>query len=66
MPTPTHFTGPEVLALLDSPAILAYPAGGGMQIKKAGIIGFGLTIPEAAADWGRKFSQGIVLPKDTT
>jgi hypothetical protein len=66
MLTPTHFTGPEVLALLDSPAILTYPAAGGMQIEKAGIIGFGPTIPEAAADWGRKFSLGIVLPKDTS
>jgi hypothetical protein len=66
MPTPTHFTGPEVLALLDSPAILTYPRDGGVRIEKAGIIGFGLTIPEAAADWGRKFSLGIVLPKDTS
>ncbi|HEV3435822.1 MAG TPA: hypothetical protein VG122_00590 [Gemmata sp.] len=62
---PTHFTGPEVVALLDAPAILSYPTGGGVQIEKAGIIGFGLTVPEAAADWGHKFAKMIAFPKDS-
>jgi hypothetical protein len=66
MSSPPHFTGPEVLALLDSPVTITYPIGGGVQIEKAGIIGIGPTASEAAADWGRKFALGVVLPKDRT
>jgi len=63
MRNPTHYSGPEVVALLDAPAILSYPANGGVHVEKAGVIGFGLTVPEAAADWGRKFAKMVALPK---
>ena len=63
MSKPTHFTGPEVVTMLDAPAILTYPVGGGVQVEKAGVIGFGLTVQEAAADWGRKFAKMVALPK---
>jgi hypothetical protein len=63
MPLPQQFTEQEVTALLDSPTIITYVTGG-VQVEKAGIRGFGQTISEAAADWGRKFAKGICLPKD--
>lgn len=63
MLNPTHFTGPEVVALLDAPAILTYPWGGGVLVEKAGVTGFGQTVPEAAADWGRNFARMVALPK---
>jgi hypothetical protein len=57
MPRPQYFTGPEILALLDAPAVLSHFAGGDVQIEKAGIIGTGPTITHAVAMWGRKFSD---------
>jgi hypothetical protein len=58
-----HFTVQEVLAMFDSLAVLSYPTDGGVQVLKAGVIGFGLTVSEAVADWGRRFAQMIALPK---
>jgi len=58
---PRQFTEEEVVALLDSPTIITHLTVG-VQVKKAGVVGFGLTIQEAAADWGRKFSEGINHP----
>jgi hypothetical protein len=65
MSFPSHFTDAEIIALLDSATILSHIVGGSVQIEKAGIIGTGSTISEAAADWGQKFALGIALPKDT-
>jgi hypothetical protein len=64
MTNTTQFTGPEVLALLDSPALFTYPTDGGVQVKKAGIIGIGSTTSEAAADWARRFAEGIAFSCD--
>jgi hypothetical protein len=57
MPMPQYFTGPEILVLLDAPALMTHLTGGGVQIEKAGIIGTGPTITQAVAMWGRKFSD---------
>jgi hypothetical protein len=65
MPTSNYFTGPEVAAMLDSPAIISYPNAGGVLIEKSGVIGFGLTARDAVDDWGRKFAEMIRLPKDS-
>jgi hypothetical protein len=63
MSTSPHFTVQEVLAMLNSPAILTYPKGRGVQVEKADVVGFGLTVSEAADDWGRRFAKMIALPK---
>jgi hypothetical protein len=37
MPTSTHFTGPEVAAMLAASAVLSHPEDGGMQVEKSGV-----------------------------
>jgi hypothetical protein len=52
MTTAKHFAPSEVVALFDAAAILTYPIGGGVQVEKAGITGFGLTLGDATAIGG--------------
>jgi hypothetical protein len=59
MSSPTDFTDVQVVALLDSRTVLTHLKDGGVQIEKSGIMGIGPTASEAAADWARKFAQGI-------
>ena len=63
MASSKHFTGPEVIGLIDAPAVLTHPPDGGAQIDKAGITAVGPTPVEAAAEWGREFAEMIALPK---
>jgi hypothetical protein len=63
MPPKINFTPLEVVAISDMPVILAYPPDGGVQVKKAGIIGSGLTVKDVMDDWGKKFSKMIAIPK---
>jgi len=61
-----HFTGPDVVDMLDSPAIISYPAGGGVQVDKAGILAIGQDLEDAKFDWCKKFSKMIAAPKVVT
>ena len=58
-----YFSAQDVLVLLDAPTNITYPSGGGVRIDKAGIGGEGQTPIGAAADWCRKFSMMVTLPK---
>ncbi len=63
MSDPSYFTSDEVLALLDLQSIITHQKDGVVQFEQAGLIGTGQTVPEAKADWGRKFSVMISRPK---
>jgi hypothetical protein len=58
-----HYTGPEVVTLLDSPTLITHLPLGGVQYDKAGITGLGATTLDAKMDWSDKFAMMLRLPK---
>lgn len=63
MNTAEYFSARNILTLLDAPATLTYPTGGGVRFEKGGVDGTGPTPVAAAADWGRRFAAMVTLPR---
>jgi hypothetical protein len=60
---PEHFTGLQIITLMESPELWSILPDGTRQVEKAGITATGLTRVEAAGEWGRKFAAMIATPK---
>jgi hypothetical protein len=59
---PVYFTVEEVRAMLDGPETWTHTPDGGVQVERAGVVGFGSTLAAATADWSRTFAQMICRP----
>jgi hypothetical protein len=63
MDRPGYLTDDEVQGMFDAPTQVERLPGGSVRVEKAGIVGVGETLRDAARDWGSKFAITITRPK---